>query len=96
MNKKVYYNFLYDYYKELLTEKQRNYFEEYYFNDFSLQEIGENEKVSRNAVFNQVKNVEEKLEEFESKLSLYKNGLRIRDLIKDLDKEKREEIERLI
>lgn len=96
MNKKVYYNYLYDYYKDLLTEKQRTYFEDYYFNDFSLQEIGENENVSRNAVFNQVKNVEEKLEEFESKLSLYKNGLRIRELIKDIDKEKREEIERLI
>jgi len=96
MNKKVYYNYLYDYYKDLLTEKQRTYFEDYYFNDFSLQEIGENENVSRNAVFNQVKNVEEKLEEFESKLSLYNNGLRIRELIKDIDKEKREEIERLI
>ena len=96
MNKKVYYNYLYDYYKELLTEKQRNYFEEYYFNDFSLQEIGENENVSRNAVFNQVKSVEEKLEEFESKLSLYQNSLKIRELIKELDKEKREEIERLI
>lgn len=96
MNKKVYYNCLYDYYKDLLTEKQRNYFEEYYFNDFSLQEIGENENVSRNAVFNQVKNVEEKLDEFESKLSLYNNGLRIRELIKNIDEEKREEIERLI
>lgn len=96
MNKKVYYNFLYDYYKELLTEKQRNYFEDYYFNDFSLQEIGENENVSRNAVFNQVKSVEEKLEEFESKLSLYQNSLKIRELISDLDEEKREEIERLI
>ena len=68
MKKQVYYNYLYDYYKELLTEKQRNYFEEYYFNDFSLQEIGENENVSRNAVFNQVKSALEKLEEFESKL----------------------------
>ena len=96
MNKKVYYNYLYDYYKELLTEKQRNYFEDYYFNDFSLQEIGENENVSRNAVFNQVKSVEEKLEEFESKLSLYQNGLKIKELIKDLEEEKREEIERLI
>ena len=92
MNKKVYYNYLYDYYKE----KKRNYFEDYYFNDFSLQEIGENENVSRNAVFNQVKSVEEKLEEFESKLSLYQNGLKIKELIKDLEEEKREEIERLI
>lgn len=96
MNKKLYYNYLYDYYKELLTEKQKKYFEDYYFNDFSLHEIGENENVSRNAVFNQVKNVEEKLEELESKLSLYKNGVRIRELIKDLEEDKKDEIERLV
>lgn len=96
MNKKIYYNYLYDYYKELLTEKQRNYFEAYYFMDYSLNEISEKENVSRNAVFNQVKSVLEKLEEFENKLSLYKNGLKIREIIKDIEKEKKEEIERLI
>ena len=33
---------IYDYYKELLTNKQQNYFEEYYFNNLSLSEISEN------------------------------------------------------
>ena len=30
---------LYDYYKDLLTEVQRNYFEKYYFDNLSLAEI---------------------------------------------------------
>lgn len=96
MDKKIYFNALYDYYKELLTEKQREYFEDYYFQDYSLSEISENENVSRNAVFQQVKNVEEKLTDFEEKLKLYQNGIRIRELIQDMDEEKREKIEKLI
>ena len=35
---------LYDYYGELLTDKQRLYFEDYYFNDLSLQEIADYEE----------------------------------------------------
>ena len=52
---------LYDYYSNLLTDKQRLYFEEYYFNNLSLQEISENYSVSRNAVFNSLKEIEKKL-----------------------------------
>ena len=43
MDKKIYYNMLYDYYKELLTDKQREYYESYNFQDYSLSEISENE-----------------------------------------------------
>ena len=96
MNEKIYYNNLYDYYKDLLTEKQREYFEDYNFNDFSLAEISENENVSRNAVFNQIKNIKEKLDFFEKKLKLYENSLKIKELIKDLDEDIKKEIEGLI
>lgn len=96
MDKKIYYNFLYDYYKELLTDKQRSYFEDYYFEDYSLKEISENKNVSRNACFNQIKSVEEKLDFFEEKLQLYKNGCKIRDIIKDLDNDIKNKIEGLI
>lgn len=70
MDKKIYLNELYDYYKGLLTDKQREYFESYYFEDLSLGEIAENNNVSRNAVHNQLKIVEEKLEEYEKILKL--------------------------
>ncbi len=96
MEKKFYYNALYDYYKELLTEKQQEYFEGYYFHDFSLGEIADNESVSRNAVFTQVKIVLEKLDFYEEKLHLLENSQKIRSYIQDLDDEVKQKIEELI
>ncbi|MDE7213906.1 MAG: DNA-binding protein, partial [Anaeroplasmataceae bacterium] len=48
---------LYDAYGLLLTDKQRDYFESYYFDDLSISEIASNFEVSRNAVFDQIKRV---------------------------------------
>ncbi len=97
MDKKLYLINLYDYYGSLLTDKQQSYFENYYFNDYSLSEIAENDNVSRNAVHGQLKIVEEKLDEYESKLNLYKNGIKIKKLLdKVKDKEIVEKIEELI
>ena len=81
MDKYLYYNELYDYYKDLLTEKQRMYFEDYYFNNLSLGEIGENYDVSRNAVHNQLKIIESKLEEYEKKLKLYEKRNKIVEIL---------------
>lgn len=96
MDKKIYYNMLYDYYKNLLTVKQREYYESYNFQDFSLKEISVNEGVSRNAVFNQVKIVLEKLDYYEENLHLVENASKIRELIKDIDVDIKEKIEELI
>lgn len=46
----------YDLYASLLTEKQRLYFEDYYFMDYSLSEIADNYNVSRNAIYDLIKN----------------------------------------
>ena len=62
---------LFDYYEKLLTESQRNYFIEYYFNNLSLSEISENFNVSRNAVSKDLKLTVEKLNGYEEKLKLY-------------------------
>ena len=48
-------NELYDFYKELLTEKQRKYFEMYYFYDNSLGEIANDNNLSRNAIYDNIK-----------------------------------------
>ena len=96
MDRKLYMNSLYDYYGELLTKKQKEYFEEYYFRDFSLGEIAINMGVSRNAVYNQLKNTEEKLEFFERVLRLYNREIKIRRLIRNLDEETIAKIEELI
>lgn len=96
MDKKLYLNNLYDYYSGLFTDKQKSYFEDYYFRDLSLSEIALNNGVSRNAVFGQIKIVEDKLEYYEENLGLYKKSLEIKKLIKDLDSNIKNKIEELI
>ena len=39
MENEIFLTNLYDCYKNLLTEKQQEYFEDYYFNNLSLTEI---------------------------------------------------------
>ncbi len=70
INKTLRLNELYDFYKELLTDKQKLYFEDYYFNDLSLKEIADKYNVSRNAVHLSIKDAESDLEKYETKLSL--------------------------
>ena len=95
-NKVLYLNNLYDYYGELLTDKQREYFEDYYFNNLTLAEIAENNNISRNAIHKQIKETENKLELFEEKLQLLKKRRKISKLIENLDKSLKEKIEELI
>lgn len=96
MNKKIYFNNLYDYYSKLFTDKQCNYYEDYYFRDLSLAEIAENNKVSRNAVHGQIKIVEEKLEFYENVLGLYKKSVQIKKIISNLDSDIKKKLEELI
>jgi Uncharacterized protein conserved in bacteria len=51
MKERIYLNNLYDIYGELLDSKKKEYFEMYYFDNLSLQEISDNLGVSRNAIF---------------------------------------------
>ena len=60
MEERNYLIILYDYYGELLTDKQRMYFEDYYFNNLSLGEISENDGYSRNAIHKSIKSIENK------------------------------------
>lgn len=64
-------NFLFDFYQALLTEKQRSYMELYYLDDHSLGEIAESYKVSRQAVYDNIRRTESMLEEYEDKLRLF-------------------------
>ena len=83
MDKHIYLCDLYDFYKELFTEKQQMYFEDYYFNDLSLSEIAENYNVSRNAIHNQLKIIEENLLDYEKKLKLYDKKNKVIDILED-------------
>ena len=70
LEKKEYYSMLFDFYGSLLTEKQQDYFSDYYFNDLSLMEISTYYNVSRNAVFDQIKKTLKILDDYEEKLHL--------------------------
>lgn len=97
MDKMLYLNNLYDCYKDLLTEKQQGYFEDYYRCDLSLSEIAINDNVSRNAVHGQLKIIEKKLLQFEDKLKLYDRKNKIMNLLdKVSDKDIASKIEDLL
>ena len=87
---------LYDYYSELLTEKQKLYFEDYYFYNLSLQEIADNNNISRNAVHKCLKDIVNKLNYYEDKLKLYEKGKEINKLIENIDNNIKEKIKELI
>lgn len=92
----IYYVELFDYYGELFTDKQKEYFVDYCFNNLTLQEIADNNNVSRNAVHKNIKELKEKLDYYESKLHLYSNREKIEKIICNLDSNIKKEIEELI
>lgn len=86
---------LYEIYKNLLTDKQRDYFENYYYEDLSLSEIAENFEVSKTIVSKTLKQVESKLTELEETLrlnKLYDDLVNLKNNININDKNKIEKI----
>lgn len=95
MEKVVYLINLFDIYSDLFTDKQRLYFIDYYFNNFTLQEISENYDVSKNAVHKSLKETEEKLLYYEEKLGIYDKNKKILSLVED-NLELKEKIEEIL
>lgn len=88
---------LYDFYGELLSDSQKSYFEDYYFNNLSLGEISDNLNVSRNAVHKQIKVACAKLYDFESKLNLIEKNNKLKEIKKLITDEKlKNELEKII
>ena len=65
-------NLLYDFYAQLLTEKQQEVIRLYHCENLSLSEIGDEFSISRQGVFDALKNAEKALFEYEAKLGLLK------------------------
>ena len=63
---------IYDLYKGLLTESQRETFEMYYFEDMTLQEIADTKSVSKSAVQDSIKKTEKILLDIEKKVGFKK------------------------
>ena len=66
----VYLNRLYSIYKTMLTEKQNDILALYLEEDFSLGEISEELKISRQAAHDAIKRSEQLLRDYESKLGM--------------------------
>lgn len=84
MEKILYKTLLYDFYCELLTDKQRQMFEMYYLEDCSLQEISEELGISRQGVRDNIKRTEKNLEDYESKLKLVSKHIDRENIIKQV------------
>lgn len=69
-DKTVYRTMLFDFYGELLTEKQREYFDLHYNEDYSLSEIASMTGISRQGVWDIIRRAEETMEHMEEKTGL--------------------------
>ena len=70
MEEALFRTMLFDSYGELLTEKQREYFDLHYNEDLSLAEIAQSEGVSRQSVWDIIRRAEETMRRFEEKTGL--------------------------
>lgn len=68
-------NLMLDFYGDLLTKKQRRILESYYALNFSLVEIAQEERSSRQAVHNLLHRGVQILEDLETKLSMVRDHL---------------------
>jgi len=89
-------NLLYDFYKDLLTDKQKEYFELTYFDNLSLAEIATGKNISRNAVHSELTHTKELLEFYENKLQLLKKSEFIKSKLNELNNSNIDSIKKMI
>ena len=87
MEKDLEYIELFELYKELLTDKQRELFTSHYLYDLSLAEIADEVGGSRQSVYDAVKKVKTKLLEYEKALSLREKNKALYKIANDTNDE---------
>lgn len=86
MEEKIEISILLSLYGNLLTETQKKYMELYYNEDLSLSEIGDNEKITRQAVRTILVKSKKKLQEYENQLKFMQREKLIKKSIENLEK----------
>ena len=76
---------LYDFYGELLTERQQQVYESVVLEDYSLSEVAEDLGISRQGVHDLVKRCSQTLKGYEEKLHLVEKFVSIREKVKQID-----------
>ena len=93
---RLYHIELYEVYAKLLTEKQQDYFKDYYYDDLSFAEIAEKFQVSRNAVFDQIHKVILALTDYENKLGLLAKKKAMYQLLEKLEGDLNTELKNIL
>ena len=86
MSKDLTVSVLYDFYGDLLTDKQREVIELYYNEDLSLAEIAMHSGITRQGVRDSIKRGEAQLREMEDRLGLARRFDEIKVLLSEIQK----------
>ncbi|AVQ28292.1 hypothetical protein C4N20_09450 [Fusobacterium ulcerans] len=78
---------LLDYYKNLLSDKQREYLINHFEDDLSLSEIAKNNDVSRQAVYDNIKRGIKLLKDYEEKLGFHEKEKQVYQELLELKKD---------
>lgn len=84
LDKTTTFNVLYDFYRPLLSDRQRLFMELYYIEDWSLSEIAEHLSISRQAVHDHIKRVERTLTSYEDALHLAAKHVKRQQLVNEV------------
>lgn len=84
MDKILEQTLLYDFYGELLTEHQKQIYEDVVFGDYSLSEVAEEQGISRQGVHDLVKRCNKLLQEYESRLHLVERFVAVKRQIEEM------------
>lgn len=84
MEKIVKQALLFDFYGELLTEHQKQIYEDVILNDYSLSEVAEERGISRQGVHDLIRRSNRLLEEYEEKLKLVEKFLTAKKLVEEI------------
>lgn len=76
---------LYDFYGELLTDHQKQIYEDVVFHDYSFSEVASEQGISRQGVHDLIKRCNKILQEYESKLHLVERFLAIKSRIETME-----------
>ena len=76
---------LFDFYGEVLTERQKEFFDLYYNEDLSLAEIAENYGISRQGVRDVIVRAEAIMTELEDKTGLLKRFMQMKDKLSAIE-----------
>ena len=75
---------LYDFYGELLTERQQQVYESVVLEDYSLSEVAEDLGISRQGVHDMIRRCDKALEGYEEKLHLVEKFVNIRGQVQKI------------